>query len=145
MTIGEKRPQRAPEDIPGPGVYEFGQGLVKPNNPMANFAFSPGRIDMVPEPVPGPGAYVEQTPKSKAMTIGVKREQRTPEDQPGPGYYAHEQADPIVKPKGPETDFRYLTGRKGEKADPNHGPGHYDLQNNFCNETRPMTIGEKRP
>lgn len=73
MTIGRRNKEQITNENPAPGKYELDSSyaMTKPNQPSANFMFSPERPQFSPEPVPGPGHYEsDKIEDRKKMTIG---------------------------------------------------------------------------
>ena len=160
MTIGIKRPERNPlMDNPGAGNYspERGDGLTKPKIPNIDMGRSPSRPSTFAKPgtdeAGGPGSYDIPFQKfgdeSKPMTIGVKRPQKIETGVPDAGQYSPERAEAMTKPKAPST----IDMGRAPPARPNpnpptaseFAPDFYDTMYDFGKESKPMTIGERRP
>ena len=130
--------------------------MTKPKTPGATINKSPSRPKNFAPPghetSGGPGTY--DTGKKfmddvKPFTIGMKRPKKIETDVPEPGRYNPERAETVTKPKTPGAVIPKSPCRpKSIAVDPTEagGPGTYDTRNyNFGVETKPMTIGVKRP
>jgi len=125
---------------PGPGEYnhELADGTVKQLNPAWDFKNTVGRIEAHCDPSGGPGTYNDPYKfgdDSRAQEFGVRREERIPLG-PGPGQYKHEDADGITRQRNAAWDFRNQTGRKDAVADPTRGPGTYDDNYKFGDDSK---------
>ena len=100
----------------------------------------------------GPGTYdagKKFMDDVKPFTIGMKRPKKIDTGVPEPGRYNPDRADTVTKPKTPGTFIPKSPSRpKSIARDPTEagGPGSYDIPfQKFGDETKPMTIGVKRP
>ena len=116
-----------------------------PSRPV-NFA-KPGTED-----TGGPGTYdagKKFMDDVKPFTIGKKRPKKIETDVPEPGRYNPDRADTVIKPKTPAAIIPKSPSRpKTIALDPTEGggPGTYDIPHyKFGEESKPMTIGVKRP
>ena len=157
MTIGVKRPKKFTTDAPGPDAYQPQRGdtLTKPKTPGVDMGKSPSRPATFAKPGTdadgGPGTYdagKKFMDDVKPFTIGKKRPKKIDTSVPEPGRYNPDRADTVIKPKNPAAIIPKSPSRP--KSIPRDseagGPGSYDIPfYKFGDETKPMTIGVKRP
>ena len=126
--MGEKLKDRAPEDLPGPGNYDYKSKIQE--GPA--YSLYPKR-DTKYNDNPGPGQYEHSDVKGKGVKIGEKLKDRAPEDLPGPGNY--DQQTKIGE--GPKYS---MYDKRDQKYNDNPGPGQYEASES---KRKPITIGEK--
>ena len=119
---------------------------MKPRNAAWDFKLTTGRQEIIADPNRGPGTYEDGYKfgdDSRAHDFGIRRELIIP-DGPGPGEYRHEQADGIVRWRNPAWDWRNNTGRLNSVTDPSRGPGTYDDNHKFGDDSKAQEFGVRR-
>ena len=129
VTIGERRQDKAPEDLPAPGAYEQKSKIVE----GPQYSIYEKRPDKI-EPTVGPGEYEAPQERSKGVTIGERLREKGPEDMPAPGQY--EQRSKIQE--GPQYS---IYEKREHKIEQTVGPGEYEAPQE---RAKGVTIGERR-
>lgn len=96
--------------------------------------------------MPGPGQYNyadEFARNIGKVTVGVRREEESC-SVVGPGHYSPERAERLVYPHSREVDFGSMPKRIFTEEEMAIGPGSYNPQPKFGDDTRDMTIGLAR-
>ena len=141
------------EATAGPGAYDIEKGdtITRVRATNINMGSSPSRGAYIPKgnDNTAPGQYDDGRTfghDTKTFTIGEKRIERARESSMGPGAYSPERADGVTRVRTTNITMGTSPSRTElvSKTATTVGPGEYENNKQFGQDTKTFTIGEKR-